>query len=91
MSRVGSMKLCVFHLGFQGLECEDRCQHNYWGRNCGESCRCLQNAACDHRDGFCYCPNGYQGQFCGSECDKGMYGQHCASMCQCKNDAYCDR
>ena len=77
--------------GYQGKTCDEKCGFNKWGKNCNEDCRCLNEAACDSRDGYCDCREGFTGEFCQSTCSQGEYGKDCKKKCQCQNNADCRR
>lgn len=83
--------MILLNLGYQGEICDQKCGLKKWGKNCNNPCRCLNDAECDHRDGYCYCKSGYKGQFCESTCSNGTYGHNCEEDCQCKNNADCAR
>lgn len=59
---------CICDPGWHGVDCTAPCGSKYFGLNCGQECRCRNNASCDSITGSCLCPPGLRGALC----DKGL-------------------
>nr|XP_006818736.1 PREDICTED: uncharacterized protein LOC102803455 [Saccoglossus kowalevskii] len=56
---------CLCFAGLMGNTCDTVCVGSY-GRNCSETCECLNNGICDPVTGNCTCKDGWEGDDCGS-------------------------
>ncbi|KAK3594212.1 hypothetical protein CHS0354_027328 [Potamilus streckersoni] len=80
--------------GWNGAECLQACDVNYYG-NCSERCgHCKDSSVCDKVNGSCasgLCSEGWKGDKCNIECNSTYYGINCAQPCgHCLNNT-CDR
>lgn len=65
----------------QGVNCETNCPSGYYGENCDQVCRCLNNSSCDAETGSCICAPGWTGDDCATPCPEGFYGLECKEPC----------
>lgn len=65
----------------QGVNCETNCTNGYYGENCDQVCRCLNNSSCDAETGSCICAPGWTGDDCSTSCPEGFYGLECKEPC----------
>ncbi|CAG2243184.1 unnamed protein product [Mytilus edulis] len=64
-------------IGYEGAQCDQRCESGKYGRNCMLDCgMCLNKEACDGVNGKCQsgCEAGYSGETC-NHCEQGKYGK----------------
>ena len=66
------------------------CPSGKYGQGCVDTCKCFNNAKCDHRNGSCNCTTGWIGTSCDKSCQEGFYGGQCVNKCDCRNGASCD-
>uniref|UniRef100_A0A1A9WU31 EMI domain-containing protein n=1 Tax=Glossina brevipalpis TaxID=37001 RepID=A0A1A9WU31_9MUSC len=76
---------CSCEPGYMGKHCTLRCDHDHWGLNCKNECRCHNGAVCDNKSGLCHCTIGWTGEFCEQPCPSGTHGVMCRKSCECDN------
>ncbi|TKS73504.1 Multiple epidermal growth factor-like domains protein 10 [Collichthys lucidus] len=76
-------------MGSRDGDCEEPCEHGYYGKACQLPCQCLNGATCNYETGECICAPGYSGAFCGERCPSGSHGPHCEQRCPCQNGGTC--
>ncbi|XP_030844994.1 multiple epidermal growth factor-like domains protein 10 [Strongylocentrotus purpuratus] len=81
--------------GWSGDNCQipDDCEDGYFGSQCTDKCRCLNDEPCDKDTGECpeqKCALGYNvhsGQIECEECEAGTFGLDCLQQCHCAPEA----
>ncbi|XP_038223185.1 protein draper [Zerene cesonia] len=81
---------CACEHGYGGPACDISCPSGKWGRNCQNSCRCMNGGTCEPLTGECACAGGWRGDACERPCERGTFGDACRQRCQCANNATCD-
>ncbi|GBP52834.1 Platelet endothelial aggregation receptor 1 [Eumeta japonica] len=66
------------------------CPEGKWGRNCQNSCTCLNGGTCEPLTGQCACTPGWRREACEKPCAPGSFGDGCLEACNCQNSATCD-
>nr|CAD7267743.1 unnamed protein product [Timema shepardi] len=72
--------------GWEGQQCDRPCNEKFFGKDCSQQCKCLNNAACNPQNGTCTCPAGYMGELCERRCESGWFGLECNQVCSCDDD-----
>ncbi|EDW03234.1 GH11128 [Drosophila grimshawi] len=75
--------ICGCEEGYTGKHCTQRCDHDRWGLDCKNPCKCRNDAVCDNKTGVCHCIAGWSGQFCEQPCPRGTHGVMCRKACEC--------
>ncbi|XP_070065296.1 uncharacterized protein NimA isoform X2 [Drosophila virilis] len=75
--------ICSCEEGYTGKHCTQRCDHDRWGLECKNQCKCQNDAVCDNKTGGCHCIAGWAGQFCEQPCPVGTHGVMCRKICDC--------
>lgn len=75
----------------KGVHCETNCPTGYYGENCDQVCRCLNNSSCDPDTGRCICSAGWTGADCSEPCPHGFFGVGCRERCPDSTQSECNK
>lgn len=59
---------CSCFPGWKGELCSQTCDKGFFGLECNQRCKCVNDGQCRAVDGTCFCPPGYMGTFCSETC-----------------------
>ncbi|XP_062592311.1 multiple epidermal growth factor-like domains protein 10 isoform X2 [Saccostrea cucullata] len=82
--------------GYQGYQCQNECNGNKYGQDCGQGCgACLGYKQCHHMNGSCLegCDAGFKDTLCNIECSEGYFGYNCENNCndKCEDPNKCNK
>ena len=84
---------CICLPGWDGIQCQNKCDEDHFGQNCEQICKCGVGNKCHHVTGDCSpCESGYYGLKCSKKCDCSKNGTalcyHENGNCFCKSNYY---